>query len=115
MPFVEGDYQSDFMREGQENEALTIATFELQTGLKCETIGGVSTADGMVWASPDRIIRDVGTVEAKSPSGPTQIGYWFTRQDLIDEYWVQCQSQIWVCEFDKAYITSGRDKLPLMA
>lgn len=87
-------YQSRWMEHGHENEDGAIEAFEFQTGLKTSKVGFVTTDDGMLGASPDRIVGDiawqdekplgcVATLEIKSPSPPIQTGYLLADSQLI--------------------------------
>jgi hypothetical protein len=124
----EDPYESDFMRTGHEYEERTVATFEFVTGYKAEKIGGISNWDGMLWASPDRVIRAssdslLACAEVKSPAPWTQLMYWFDKEEkpavvsdkkeellLIKKYRPQLQGQLLVAETDKQFACSDHPK-----
>lgn len=89
-------YQSEFMVRGQELEEDAVAAYELLTG--CETSQGnfITTDDGMLGCSPDRLIGDVGDLELKCPAIQTQIG--FALNGLDDEYKPQVQGRLMIHE-----------------
>lgn len=124
----EDPYESNWMANGKEYEARTIATFEFVTGYKAEKIGGVSNWEEMIWASPDRVILNgkdsiLACIEAKSPAPWTQLLYWFDNEDaklkvengkdleLVANYKPQLQGQLLVPETDKQFICSDHPKL----
>lgn len=87
-------YQSRWMEHGHENEDGAIDAFEFQSGLKTSKVGFVTTDDGMLGASPDRLVGDISwlnekplgciaTLEIKSPSPPVQTGYLLADSQLL--------------------------------
>ena len=100
------NYQSPWMENGHDYEAKVAQSFELMTGYTLETIGGISNWDGLLWASPDRVVRDVGCFEAKSPAPWTQLRYLLDKPSLSKQYWPQVQGQIFVGDLEKQFIGS---------
>lgn len=93
-PPEEHPYQSRWMEHGHVNEDGAIEAFEFQTGLRTHRLGFATTDDGMLGASPDRIVGDikwhdekplgcVATLEIKSPSPATQTGYLLADSQLL--------------------------------
>ncbi len=95
-PIEEVPYQSQYMERGQELEDQAVAAYELQTD--CETSPGnfITTDDGMLGCSPDRLIGDVGDLELKSLSLPKQIGFALT--GIEDAYKCQVQGRLLIHE-----------------
>lgn len=113
VPFQEEDaYQSLYMEHGHEYEAAAVKSFELMTSKKAEKVGFVSTWEGLLGASPDRIVESEACLEIKSPTPPIQIKYLLDKDSLVAEYRCQLQAQLYICEFDKQYICADNPKLP---
>ena len=104
-------YESEWMKHGKEWESACIKNFEFQTDLEVETIGFVTTDDGLIGCSPDRLVGADGCLEVKDPAPWTQIGYLLDGL-MPDEYKIQVQGQLWVCERHKGYVSSFHPKLP---
>lgn len=108
---IESEYDSPYMQAGRDNEAAAVKAFEFQTGLETSEIGFVTTDDGMAGCSPDRLVSDMGTLELKCPAPHTQISY-LMQESVADEYRIQVQAQLWICEREKSWVSSYHPKLP---
>lgn len=108
---LESDFDSPYMQQGRENEAGAIKAFEFQTELKTSKVGFVTTDNGLAGCSPDRLVGDIGTLEIKAPAPFTQIGYLLD-SSVADEYRIQVQAQLWICEREKSWVSSYCPKLP---
>ncbi len=88
------------MFEGNQFEESAVAAYELENDCETETIGFVTIDDGRIGCSPDRLIvgNNEGMVEAKSPGPKAMVGYMLAAAGASDEYKVQLQGQLWVCE-----------------
>ncbi len=109
---IEG-FKSSEMEAGNQNEDRAIAAYEIDEDCETERIGFVTTDDGRIGCSPDRI--RVGTrigVEAKSPSAAVHISYQLCQVGASHEYKVQLQGQILVCELEAVDIVSEFEGLP---
>lgn len=94
-------FTSKWMERGSEMEHRAIASYELANDCETERIGFVTLDDGAAGASPDRFIvgNSVGMVEAKAPAvAAIHIAYLRASAGASDEYKVQLQGQLWVCE-----------------
>jgi YqaJ-like viral recombinase domain len=107
----EDSYQSRWMEDGHQYEETVAKSFELMTGHQIEKIGGISNCEGLVWASPDRIIKNVACVELKAPAPWTQLGYLIQKDSLIEDYRPQLQGQLFVSELDRQFITSDNHRI----
>lgn len=107
---IVSDYESDYMAHGREYEGAAAKAFEFQTGLKTTEIGFVTTDDGMAGASPDRLVEDNGTLELKCPAPQTHIGYMLSTS-VAEDYKVQNQAQMWICEREKSWVSSYHPRL----
>ena len=89
------------MKAGRENEPAAAALYELQhPGAEVEEVGICFTGDGLVGASPDRLVGSDGLLEVKCPEPHTHLGYMLNYEGAAREYWHQIQGQLWVCERD---------------
>lgn len=115
-------YESKWMVHGRENEEGAVKAFEFQQGMDTEEIGFVTSDDGMVGCSPDRMVcltpagalaepPYAGTLEIKCPAPQTQIGY-LIGSSVADEYRLQVSTQMWVLGLDRAWVSSYHPKLP---
>ena len=84
------------MQRGTDLEGGAVAYYEFVTGRKATKCGFALTDDEKVGASPDRLVGEVGLLEAKSPMAHTQIGYLLSGLDA--EYRLQLQGQLYVSE-----------------
>lgn len=107
---LDNDYDNSYMQHGRENEAAAIKAFEFQTDLKTSKVGFVTTDDGLIGCSPDRLVEEIGTLEIKCPAPQTQIGYLLDTS-VAKEYKVQSQGQLSICERDKAWVSSYHPRL----
>jgi YqaJ-like viral recombinase domain len=90
------NFQSEYMVRGQELEDEAIAAYEMLTGAETSPGGFVTTDDGMLGCSPDRLIGNDGDLELKCPLIQTQIGY--ALNGLDDEYKCQVQGRLMIHE-----------------
>ena len=95
---VEG---TEWMERGKELEPRAVQMYEFESQEKTEPCGLLTTDDGLIGASPDRLIVGFGNpcpLELKCPAPWTQIEY------LIDgfgaDYLPQAQGQILIAEAD---------------
>jgi YqaJ-like viral recombinase domain len=95
---------------GKENEPNACATFEFLNERKLSPGGFVTTNDGRLGASPDRMIGTEESVEVKCPAPHTQIQY------LLDgpgeDYRPQVQGQLLVGEFKAVHFWSWHSQMP---
>lgn len=104
--------QTDYMQRGHDMEPAAVKSYEFETGRKTETVGFITTDDGMIGASPDRLV--VGCkrlLEIKAPALQTHVAYMLHR-DVDDDYRVQLQGQLWVSGDEGVDIQSYYPGLP---
>ena len=88
------------IERGRALEPDAIAQYEFAEEVETRPIGFITTDDGLIGASPDRLIVGAPAgVEIKCPLLQTHIGYWLDGTD--DAYRPQVQGQLWVCEFER--------------
>lgn len=95
-------FVSPWMERGKALEPEAVRYYEMERGVDTAPVGLVLTDDGMVGASPDRLVGDDGLLELKCPALETHVGYMLDPQSLVAEYAMQTQGQLWVCR-DRTY------------
>lgn len=93
---VEND-STQWMDRGRELEPQAVAAYEWLTGEKTKPGGFITTDDGMIGCSPDRLIGETGDVELKCPLIHTQIQYAL-EGIVADEYKTQLQGRLMIHE-----------------
>ena len=86
---------SGAMERGHYLEDEAMRYYEAQTGFDTKLVGFVTTDDGRVGCSPDRLVGDDGLLELKCPLPHTQIGY-LLKGGIEDKYKPQLQGQLFV-------------------
>ena len=87
------------IERGKAMEPDAVAQYEFAEEIETQPIGFVTTDDGLVGASPDRLIVGASAgLEIKCPLLPTHIGYRLDGPG--DDYRPQVQGQLWVAEFE---------------
>lgn len=99
------------VREGKEREPQAIAMFNFTNEVRLEAGGFVTTDDGRLGASPDRLLRGAKeAVEVKCPAAFTQMKYLLDGPD--DDYRAQVQGQMLVGEFDAVHFFTYHPQMP---
>lgn len=114
----------EHIEEGRAKEPLAIASLELIRDVETKKVGFITTSDGRVGASPDRVVAkgDVIqiTVEAKCPTPPVQMEYLLAahlaamepKSKDVEVYRCQRQGQLLVAECDEAIFYSYHERMP---
>lgn len=90
-----------YVRDGREREPQAVALFEFTHERKLEKGGFITTDDGRLGASPDRIFHGMQEgVEIKCPAPQTQIKYLL--DGLGDDYRAQVQGHLLVADAFRA-------------
>lgn len=98
--------QTDFMERGTDREDEAVRAYEFETGLTTETVGFITTDDGMIGCSPDRLAcvsgreegdgdKYLGCLEIKCPAANTHLGHMVQRT-LDEKHRPQTQGQLWI-------------------
>lgn len=100
-----------WIERGKELEPHAAASYEFETEIETRKVGFITTDDGRVGASPDRLSNGGGSaVELKCPAPATHIGY------LVDgfgaDYILQVQGQMLVGQFEFVDRYSYHPQLP---
>lgn len=93
-------FVSPWMERGKELEAEAVCYYELERGVDTEAVGLLTTDDGMIGASPDRLVGAEGLLEMKCPALETHVGYMLDPASLVAEYQLQVEGQMWVADRD---------------
>lgn len=104
-------YTSPAMENGLLMEGDAVAYYEFETERDTALIGFVTTDDGKIGCSPDRLVGDDGLLECKCPQPQTQIEYLLTGK-VDREYWPQLQGQLFVTGRQWVDIVSWHPELP---
>lgn len=87
----------EWIEHGKMSEPDAVQVYEFTHDVKTQKVGFITTDDGQIGASPDRLVNGNG-LEIKCPSPQVHIGYLLG--DLGDKYRPQVQGQIYVAEFE---------------
>ena len=106
-------FTSEWMARGSEIEEKAVHSYEFQHDCETERIGFVTTDDGSIGCSPDRfIIGQNGLLQVKAPSPQVHVSYLLAANGAGDEYKVQLQSEIWICEKEFNEVLSFHPEMP---
>ena len=89
-------FTSPWMERGTALEPEAVRYYEMERDCETSAVGFISTDDGMIGCSPDRLIGDDGLLELKCPALETHVGYMLDPGSLVAEYRLQTQGQMWV-------------------
>lgn len=110
-----------WMKRGKDMEAEAVRYYELLRDVDTVPIGFITTDDGRIGASPDRLVGDDGLLEIKCPSDETHSKYLAAHVDALlgaagsgvyEAYKVQCQGQLFVAEREWSDVESYYPGLP---
>lgn len=89
----------EWIERGKELEPQAVKVYEMTEEVETKAVGFITTNDGLIGASPDRLIvgQNAG-VEIKCPAPQTHIQYML--EDFGNDYRIQVQGQMYVGEFD---------------
>jgi hypothetical protein len=100
-----------WVARGKEQEPNAVAMFNFTNEVELEPGGFVTTNDGRLGASPDRMLRNMSEgVEIKCPAPWTQLEYLFDGPG--DDYKPQVQGQILVGEFRAVHFYAWHPQMP---
>lgn len=87
----------EWIEHGKMSEDDAVRIYEFIHDVEVHKVGFITTDDGRIGASPDRLVGKNG-MEVKCPSPQVHIGYLLG--DLGDKYKPQVQGEIFVGEFE---------------
>ena len=104
--------QTEYMLRGTELEDGAIAAYEMVTGCETDRGGFVTTDDGMIGCSPDRLCGKDGILEMKVPAPNTHVSYLLSSEDFRQEKRCQIQGELYVCEREWVDLVSYHPEMP---
>lgn len=104
--------ENPWMERGKDLEPMAVQHYEFTQDVRTVPVGFITTDDGMIGCSPDRLVAGDFKValEIKCPSPHVHLGYLLHGTD--DEYKPQVQGQILVAELDRAELYSFHERMP---
>lgn len=86
-----------WMQRGSDLEEDAASWYEMQCDIDTDVVGFCTTDDGLIGASPDRLVGDDGLLELKCPSPAIHVQYLLYPQRGVDaEYKTQVLGQLYV-------------------
>jgi len=104
-------FMSPWMERGKELEEDAMSQYELMRDIETKEIGFVTTDDGKIGCSPDRLVGEDGLLELKVPAPQTQIDY-ILGEELVKAYYPQLQGQLFVTERKWVDIMAYHPEIP---
>lgn len=106
---------SKSIAHGKEYEEEAFRAFQILTGVEARRCGfcwrDETKATG---CSPDFLLSDgTGGGELKCPELRTHLAYVLMGDDAVNDYRMQVQGQIWICDLERWYFASYYPGLPL--
>lgn len=100
-----------YIERGKELEPQAVRQYEFENDVETESVGFITTDNGLIGASPDRLIRGKAIgLEIKCPAAHTHVGYLLSGHD--EKYRPQVQGQLYVAELDQADFYSFHPRMP---
>ncbi len=90
----------EWVARGKELEPDAATLYEFEKDVDTQPIGFITTDDGLIGASPDRLIGNGGILEIKCPAPQTHVGYMIDGFNNL--YKPQVQGQLLVSEHEWA-------------
>jgi hypothetical protein len=105
-------YQSEFMERGALMEKEAVKAYEFQTDRDTQIVGFITSDDGMIGASPDRLVGEDRLLEIKShpQAHGKHVSYMLGR--LEKEYQPQLQGQLWITGREAVDVVSYHAQMP---
>lgn len=111
-PVENAGYESPWMKRGHELEPAAVLAYEMLTDRETSPGGFITTDDGTLGCSPDRLVGEDGDAEIKCPLIHTQVQYALTGI-VADEYKTQLQGRLMIHGRDWVEIFSYHPSLSL--
>jgi hypothetical protein len=106
-------YTSPAMEKGAARENAAGDWYDFATGIETTKIGFITTDDGRIGCSPDRLVGEEGLIEIKCPEPAAQIGYILTGA-VARTYRPQIQGQLWVSQRQWVDVLAYSDEHPVI-
>lgn len=88
-------YANEWQQRGLEEEDAAIAAYEAIRG-ETQPGGFFTTDDGLIGASPDRLVGEDGDLEIKCGALRTVIGYALDHAEISADHQLQIQTRLWL-------------------
>lgn len=100
-----------WIERGKLLEPQAVAQYQFTTDTETVPVGFITTDDGRIGASPDRLVIGAnGGLEIKCPAPQTHVGY--ALEGPAAEYRCQVQGQLWVAELEWVDFYSFHPSMP---
>ena len=102
-----------WVERGKEMEPQAVRQYEFQFDVVTVPVSFITTDDGLIGCSPDRLVAAGDqrvAAEIKCPSPAVQLGYLLNGLD--DDYRPQVQGQLYVAELDRVDLFSYHPQMP---
>lgn len=100
-----------WMERGQELEPKAVAQYQFVQEIETYPVGFITTDDGLIGASPDRLAKGKAIgLEIKCPAPHTHMRYLM--EGPGDDYKPQVMGQLYVAELDRADFYSYHPRMP---
>lgn len=100
-----------WMDRGKELEPHAVKQYEFVNEVETVPVGFITTDDGKLGASPDRLIKGQAVgIEVKCPAPHTHVGYLLDGPG--DSYRPQVQGQLFVAELERVDLYSYHPRMP---
>lgn len=106
-------FDGQWMERGKDLEPMAVKQYEFQHEVVTVPVGFITTDDGLIGCSPDRLVAAKDqkvALEIKCPAQHTHLGYLLN--GTTDDYKPQVQGQILVAELDRADLYSYHPMMP---
>lgn len=102
-----------WMQRGHDLESEAATWYEFQRDVETEVVGFCTTDDGLIGASPDRLVGSDGSLEIKCPSPSVHVGYLlFPHRGVDAEYHAQVMGQLLVTDRAWTDVVSYHPDMP---
>jgi hypothetical protein len=106
-------YQSEWMARGNDLEQAAIEAYEFATGLETEECAFITSDDGLIGCSPDRLVGKTRGAEIKC-SKPQNHMAQMRNPSLDDKHRCQVQGCLWLSEREQWDVVGYHPQLPLV-
>lgn len=109
---LDEDTRTDYMSRGVELEDSAYQAYELACDCETDLGGFITTDDGAIGCSPDRLVGTTGILELKCPAANTHVGYLLSPDSMVQDKTPQVQGQLYVSEREFVDLVSYHPELP---
>lgn len=106
-------FEGPWLERGKELEPMAVRQYEFQREVVTVPVGFITTDDGRIGCSPDRLVAEKTArvaLEVKCPSQHVHLGYLL--DGVNEDYRPQVMGQLFVAELDRADLYSFHPQMP---